>query len=226
MSNFTPTSRNLLGDALRTLMERREITGQTLAERIDVSPTSISRILNGVSRPRQGTLSKLISALCTSPEEQQLILSGYSGLPDAVDEEPSITASENGISATELDRVARYLELKTLSIDFRESVARTLSEAGIAFESYARSGSVVTDFLVTGSSRVAIECKFNVNRDWEREACTAHLLLQHLPCDEVLIVVPYLNNLASQFASNLARAGARLVSITDLPRAIRGEGAA
>ena len=205
-------------------MERRHITGQALAERIDISPTSISRILNGVSRPRQGTLSKLITALCISAEEQQLILSGYSGLPDAIDEEPSITTSENGIAATELDRVARYLELKTLSIDFRESVARTLSEAGITFESYARNGSVVTDFLITAPVRTAIECKFNVNRDWEREACTAHLLLQHLPCNEVLIVVPYLNNLASQFAPALARVGARLVSITELPRAIGREG--
>jgi transcriptional regulator with XRE-family HTH domain len=206
-------------------MERRDITGQTLAERIDVSPTSISRILNGVSRPRQGTLSKLIAALCTTPDEQQLILSGYSGLPDAVDEESAIIDPNGNISAAELDRVARYLELKTLSIDFRESVARSLTDAGIVFESYARSGSVVTDFLITTPARTAIECKFNVNRDWEREACTAHILRTHLPCEHVIVVVPYLNNLATQFATLLLQVGARVVSITDLPHALVGKGA-
>jgi transcriptional regulator with XRE-family HTH domain len=207
MSNSPSTSRSRLGDALRILMERRDITGLALAERIDVSPTSISRILNGVSRPRQGTLSKLIAALCTSPDEQQLILGGYSGLPDAVDEEPAVTASAGGISAAELDRVARYLELKTLSIDFRESVARTLATAGIVFESYARNGNVVTDFLVTGATRTAIECKFNVNRDWEREVGTALLLKQYLPCVRVLVVVPYQNAQTQSFAAHFAFAG-------------------
>jgi len=216
MSNFTPTSRNLLGDALRTLMERRNVTGQTLAERIDVSPTSISRILNGVSRPRQGTLSKLIAALCTSQEEQQLILSGYSGLPDAVDEEPATTTGVGNISASELDRVARYLELKTLSIDFRESVARTLSVAGIMFESYARKGSVVTDFLINGSIRTAIECKFNVNRDWERETGTALLLKQHLPCARVIVVVPYHNAQTQAFADHFSAAGDAVITPGEL----------
>lgn len=201
-------------------MERRDMTGQTLAEKIDVSPTSISRILNGVSRPRQGTLSKLIAALCTTPDEQQLILSGYSGLPDAIDEEPATTTSAAGISASELDRVARYLELKTLSIDFRESVARTLADAGISFESYARNGNVVTDFLITSPRRVAIECKFNVNRDWEREACTAALLKENLPCDRVIVVIPYHNSQSQTFATKLAQDGDAVVVAADLIRTL------
>jgi len=201
-------------------MERRDITGQTLAEKIDVSPTSISRILNGVSRPRQGTLSKLIAALCTTPDEQQLIISGYSGLPDAIDEEPAASISADGITATELDRVARYLELKTLSIDFRESVARTLADAGISFESYARNGNVVTDFLITSPRRVAIECKFNVNRDWEREACTAALLKENLPCDRVIVVIPYHNSQSQTFATKLAQDGDAVVVAADLIRTL------
>ena len=201
-------------------MERRDMTGQTLAEKIDVSPTSISRILNGVSRPRQGTLSKLIAVLCTSPDEQQLILSGYAGLPDAIDEEPAATNSAAGISAAELDRVARYLELKTLSIDFRESVARTLADAGIGFESYARNGNVVTDFLITSPRRVAIECKFNVNRDWEREACTAALLKENLPCGRVIVVIPYHNSQSQTFAVKLAHDGDAVVVAADLIRTL------
>lgn len=222
MTSFTPSSRNRLGDALRTLMERRAVTGQTLAEKIDVSPTSISRILNGVSRPRQGTLTKLIAALCTSAEEQQIILGGYSGLPDVVDEEPAVSAASGGISAADLDRVARYLELKTLSIDFRESVARTLTEAGIAFESYARKGNVVTDFLITGGKRIAVECKFNVNRDWEREIGTVILLKQNLPCDEVLIVVPFHNGLSMLSAQQLAVSGDSVLTPAELLARLKG----
>ena len=224
MSNFTPSSRNLLGDALRTLMERRDITGQTLAEKIDVSPTSISRILNGVSRPRQGTLSKLIAALCMAPEDQQLILRAYSGLPDIVEEEPASVAPTGDLPASELDRIARYLELKTLSIDFRESVARVLRDGDIDCESYARKGNVVTDFLVRGSVRTAIECKFNVNRDWEREVGTAQLLRAHLPCDHVVIVVPYINDLAKEAAKILAPRSASVVSVQDLAAFLRQPG--
>lgn len=57
-----PPLRNRLGDTLRTLMERSKMNGQTLAEMIGVSSRLISRILNGVPRPHQCTLSKLIAA--------------------------------------------------------------------------------------------------------------------------------------------------------------------
>lgn len=188
-------------------MERRDLTGLVLAERVGISPTSVSRILNGATRPRQGTLTKLIEVLCLTPEDQQLILRAYSGLPDVIEEEPASFTLSGDLPAAELDRVARYLELKTLSIDFRESVARTLTDAGIAFLSYARKGSVVTDFLLTGPARTAIECKFNVNRDWEREIGTVILLKQYLPCARVLVVVPYHNAQTKASAAHFAAAG-------------------
>ncbi len=202
-------------------MDRRGLTGLALADRIGISPTSISRIINGVSRPRQGTLTKLIEALCSNPEEQQLVLSGYAGLPDAVGEEPAATSPIGQVSAAELDRVARYLELKTLSIDFRESVSRTLIEGGIQFDSYARNGNVVTDFLVESSGRTAVECKFNVNRDWEREIGTALLLKRHLPCDRVVVVVPYENETSNSYREALASIGAEITTITALLKALR-----
>lgn len=204
-SNAVP--RSTLGDFLRLLMERRDLTGLVLAERVGISPTSVSRILNGATRPRQGTLTKLIEVLCLTPEDQQLILRAYSGLPDVIEEEPASFTLSGDLPAAELDRVARYLELKTLSIDFRESVARTLTDAGIAFLSYARKGSVVTDFLLTGPARTAIECKFNVNRDWEREIGTVILLKQYLPCARVLVVVPYHNAQTKASAAHFAAAG-------------------
>lgn len=220
MTFSRPSPRSRLGEALRTLMEQRDVTGLALAELVGISPTSVSRILNGVSRPRQGTLTKLIEALCRTPEDQQLLLKAYSGLPDTVEEEPAYSPFGGGTSAAELDRVARYLELKTLSIDFRESVARTLTEAGLVFESYARNGNVVTDFLLISPFRTAIECKFNVNRDWEREVCTAQLLRQQLPCERVFIVVPYLNPLGAEAAKLLSTQATSVVTIQELGAAV------
>ena len=202
-------------------MVRRDLTGLALAEKIGVSPTSISRIINGVSRPRQGTLTKLIAALCSNSDEQQMVIGGYSGLPDAVEEEPLIGSDIGKISTAELDRVARYLEMKTLSIDVRESVARTLTGGGISFESYARSGNVVTDFLVEGTSRTAIECKFNVNRDWEREIGTALLLKRHLPCNRVVIVVPYENEISQTYREGLTAISAEVTTIAGLLKTLK-----
>lgn len=221
MTILRTASRNRLGEVLRTLMEQRELTGLELAEKVGISPTSVSRIFNGVSRPRQGTLTKLIEVLCRTPADQQLVLQAYSGLPDAVAEEPAAFATSGDLPSGELDRIARYLELKTLSIDFRESVARALREAGIPSESYARSGSVVTDFLIAGPPRTAIECKFNVNRDWEREVGTAQLLRTHLPCDRVIVVVPYYNELALEAAKALALHSAIIVTVQDVVGAVR-----
>lgn len=38
---------NFFGDALRALMETKKVSGLKLAEAIGISPTSVSRILNG-----------------------------------------------------------------------------------------------------------------------------------------------------------------------------------
>lgn len=39
----------------------------------------------------------------------------------------------------------------------------------------------------------------------------------------VIVVVPYLNNLATQFATSLAQVGVSVISITDLPHALSGK---
>lgn len=208
-----------------TLLDRRDMTSLTPAEKIIASPTSPSHILNRLSCPQQGTRSKLITTLCPIPDEQQLVVSGFSGLPDTIDHESAAISPNVHISAVEPDRVAYFLDLKTLSIDFHEPGTRTLTNSGIVFESYARSGIGVADFLLTTPARTAIDCKFNVNRDWERETCTAHILRTHLPCEHAIVVVPYLKNLAAQFSATLAQVGARVVSITDLPDALSEKGA-
>jgi transcriptional regulator with XRE-family HTH domain len=199
-------------------MVRRQMTGVQIAEKVRITAPSFSRILNGLVRPRQGTLTKIIQALCLTPEEQQLVLGGYGALPDKVEEEaPAPIDAAGDIPSAELDRAARYLEMKAMSIDFKKSVARSLREAGIEFETDVISGPVVADFVVPAPRRAAIECKFNVNRDWERELATVQLLRRYLVCERVAIAVPYQNEQSARFAPAFKKWGAEIVVAPSLP---------
>jgi len=204
---------NPFGLALRGIMGRRNLTGILLAEQVGITASSISRIINGATRPRQGTLTRIIKACDCTPEEQQALLRGYGGLPDVVAEEPARPGPSGFLPPDEMERIARYLEMKAMSIDFKKAVARTLTEAGIVFEQDVISGSVVADFVVEKPVRTAIECKFNVNRDWERTIGTAKLLREQLPCEQVMVVVPYAS--ASASVAELA-AGVKFLSVESL----------
>ena len=177
------------GDAVRQLMEAKKISGLKLAESIGITPTSVSRMLNGQSRPRQVTLSRIMRALCQDRSEEQALLRAYSGL-DTLPEEQAVNDERN--AQAEEERVRRFLEVKTQSILFKRSVARELDKAGIAYVQDYCKGAVSTDFLIErGDKRIALECKFNVLRDIERTALTASFLKKELVCNEVLTVVPF-----------------------------------
>jgi len=180
---------NNFGDALRALMEAKKVSGLKLAEDVGISPTSVSRILNGQSRPRQVTLSRIMKALCQDRSEEQALLRAYSGL-DTLPEEQAVNDERNAQANEE--RVRRFLEVKTQSILFKRSVARELDKAGIAYVQDYCKGAVSTDFLIErDDKRIALECKFNVHRDLERAAITAALLKNEFDCDSVITVTPF-----------------------------------
>lgn len=180
---------NAFGDALRALMESKKVSGLKLAEAIGISPTSVSRILNGQSRPRQVTLSRIMKALCQDRSEEQALLRAYSGL-DTLPEEQAVNDERN--AQAEEERVRRFLEVKTQSILFKRSVARELDKVGIAYVQDYCKGAVSTDFLIERKGlRIVLECKYNVLRDIERTALTASFLKRELSCHKVLIVVPF-----------------------------------
>jgi len=179
-----------LGEAIRRLMEAKEVTGVQLAADIGLTATSVSRILNGASRPRQVTLSRLMKRLCETREEEQSILRAYSAILEGVPEESVVEDEEN--RREEIARCERFLEIKTQSISFKKSVARELAKAGIdAMQDYCE-GLISTDFLIEREGkRVAIECKFNVHRDIEKTRITAGIIRDRLRCEMVFVVVPF-----------------------------------
>ena len=180
---------NSFGDALRALMESKKVSGLKLAEDIGISPTSVSRILTSQSRPRQVTLSRIMKALCQYRSEEQALLRAYSGL-DTLPEEQAINDERN--AQAEEERVKRFLEVKTQSILFKRSVARELDKAGVAYVQDYCKGPVSTDFLIErDGKRIALECRFNVQRDFDRAVLTAKVLREELVCDSVITVTPF-----------------------------------
>ena len=180
---------NSFGDAVRQLMEGKKITGLKLAESIGITPTSVSRILTGQSRPRQVTLTRIMQQLCQSHDEEQLLIRAYSGLESL----PQEAVSDDKRNAEEEEaRVKRFLEVKTQSILFKRSVAKELDKADINYTMDFCLGAISTDFLIErGGKRIALECRFNVHRDIERALLTAMVLKRELMCDQVITVTPF-----------------------------------
>lgn len=180
---------NPFGDAVRQLMEAKKVSGLKLAESIGITPTSVSRILTGQSRPRQVTLTRIMQQLCQTQDEEQLLIRAYSGLESL----PQEAVSDDKRNAEEEEaRVMRFLEVKTQSILFKRSVAKELDRSGINYTMDFCQGAISTDFLIErGGKRIALECRFNVHRDLERALLTAKVLKRELMCDQVITVTPF-----------------------------------
>ena len=176
-------------------MSRRGLTGAQLGEEIGLSATSVSRIVQGHAKPKQVTLSRLMKRLCASQEDEQLILRAFTGVTVAAPEEPVSDDPRN--VAEERERVERWLEARTQAIVFKNAVARELDKAGITYRRDLCEGIASTDFVVERAGRrIALECKFNVSRDFEKTVGIARLLCELLRSDRTIIVVPFVDEVA------------------------------
>jgi transcriptional regulator with XRE-family HTH domain len=186
---------NALGEAIRALISRHGLTGAQLGEEIGLSATSVSRIIQGHAKPKQVTLSRLMKRLCVNPEDQQLILRAFTGVAVPATEEPVSGDPRNTVA--ERERIERWLEARTQAITFKDAVARELEKAGIAYRRDVCDGIASADFLIEqGKVAIAIECKFNVGRDFDKTLGIARLLKELLHCDRVFVVVPFIGAFA------------------------------
>ncbi len=203
------------------MIDRRGLRQKAVAERVKLTESSLSNILNGHSRPRQVTLSRLIRELDATREEQQRILAAYDHTEAAgLSERPS--NPEDPIPPDEIERVERYMETKSMAITFQEDVEKILRSSGHAFEHPHRQGALICDFLIMGPPRVALECKFNVNRDWDRTTASVDLLRKHLGLEAVLVVVPYENDASKDAETRVAQHGGRIVVVAEVAHTLNG----
>jgi hypothetical protein len=116
----------------------------------------------------------------------------------------------------EEERVRRYLQAKSQSIAFREQVAADLQQSGVTFLGPHQHQEIICDFFVPGPPSIALECKANPHRDWDRTLTSAQLFRAELPCDQVVVVVPSLAKISSDDQARLAKANVQLVPQANL----------
>ena len=197
------------------MVDQRGLRQKALAAKIGITEASLSNILNGKARPRQLTLTRLIDQLEASPEEQQRLLSAYDHAEIA--ELPERPASpEQPIPQDEIERVKRYMEIKSMSVTFQDDVEKELDRTGLYFERAHRQENIICDFLLSGPPRIAVDCKYNLNRDWDRTVASVKLLKEHLDLEIVLIIVPYENDTTLSEADRITKQGGKIVSVADL----------
>lgn len=201
-----------LGDVVRKLLTKRQMKAFELGEQIGVSATSVSKIVNGVTRPRQATFTRMCKVLCETKAEERELVSAFSGAE--ILQEDDSPESPDDIQA-DIEAAERYLEIKAQSIGFRRAVARELDKLGISYQEEYCEGIYVTDFLIKlHGRRIALECKFNTQRNFEKTLRIARILKDKLNCDETHVVVPYLDQKIVDDA--LLHAAPRIITLTDI----------
>ncbi len=221
MSSMESSSKKLaLGEILREMVNKRGLRQNALASKIGITEASLSNILNGKARPRQLTLTRLIEQLEATSEEQQRLLAAYDHAEMA--ELPVRPASpEQPIPQDEMERVKRYMEVKSMSVTFLDDIEKELARTGRYFERSHRQEKIICDFLLPGPPRIAVDCKYNLNRDWDRTVASVNLLKEHLDLEIVLIVVPYENDTTLAEADRITEQGGKIVSVADLEVTLR-----
>ena len=193
----------------------RGMTAKEFAGRINLSETSLSKIVKGGTKPRQANLTRIIEELCETPEEQQQLIAAYARIQDTLRDE-SAQVDQDVYDRVEEGRVRRYLQAKSQSIAFREQVAEMLSESGVPFQGPHQNEEIICDFFIPGPPRIAIECKSNPRRDWSRTLTSANLFRSELPCERVLIAVPDLKDVSSDDQERAKWVSAEIIPINKL----------
>lgn len=174
---------------LKELIAARGLKQKALAAQVGLTESSLSMILNAKARPRQLTLSRLLQYLDCTPDEQQRVLTAYDHSEHAeLPLRPGIR--EVPTPKEEIQRIERYLAVKSESVLFEQAVEKILLSQEIRHEHPYLQDPLICDFLLPGPPRTIIECKCNTRRDWDRTIVTAKMLKERIPCDRVIIVVP------------------------------------
>jgi transcriptional regulator with XRE-family HTH domain len=193
--SVTHPTKSPLGSTIKALLLARGLKAYELGEAIGLSATSVSKIMNGVSRPRQNTFTRMCQELCTTKDEEQRLVSAFAGTELLQEEAAPYGKQRNAEQEVLRMRAEQFLERKTQSIQFKRSVARELDKAGIAYQQDYCQGPYSTDFLIEhNGQRIALECKSNIGRDLAKTEAICKLIKAQLSCNRVRIVVPYLEN--------------------------------
>ena len=98
-----------------------------------------------------------------------------------------------------------------------EVVAGVLRKMGVRFQVPHEDNEIICDFHLPGPPRIAIECKANPDRDWDRTLTTVALFHKDLFCDKVIVVTAFKKgDLEESIRSRLKDSRMELISIKSL----------
>lgn len=177
---------NLLGKVIRDLLDERGLTQKELAAQIRLSAASLSQIINGKAKPRQINLTRIMQAICKTPQDEQRIIHAFYNIETLLPDSPK--ELERPVAPDNLDRVTRYLSMKIASVRLRQRVESILLKVGVPyFRDYIHEP-LICDFYLPGH-KLILECRANPTRDQDRAEITCGLLRQAFPECEVITVV-------------------------------------
>lgn len=155
-----------------------------------------------------------MKTLCANTEEEQMVVRVFAGA-ELLEKESSRLLPNDEL--LERDRAERSLEVKAQSIAFKKSVMRELDNLGVKYTQDYCEGIYVTDFLIEkDGKRIALECKFNVQRDFEKAVMIASLIRENLNCEEAIIVIPYESELSKTQGDGTPIGGVRIVEVKEI----------
>ena len=144
-----------------------------------------------------------------------MVIRAFTGLLDVMTDESE--KASRPILQDELERVTRYLEVRSMLVAFKNDVEAVIKASNLKYETDFCADPFICDFMLKlGERKVALDCKYNVNRDWDRTYATVKLLLENMPCDEVIIVIPYENELVRKARSEIEANRGSVVDIHSL----------
>jgi transcriptional regulator with XRE-family HTH domain len=210
---------NPLGDVIKKLRLRRNLTQKELARLSGISEPSVSFIVNGRQEPKPDTIAKLAQVLCKTDDERLLLISAAE--QTAMDQfhikEPHAPQYDLDQSVQEaLMRGSDYLAKKAGSISFRSSVEDLLISAKILFKRdfvfFDEDRKLATDFMVETTPRIVLECKYVIDWDWERSLGQCLILKQALGT-RVILCVPWENSNVRASRKRFMQLGIDIVEI-------------
>jgi len=186
------TKSNILGETIKDLLGKKGLKAYQLAEKTGTSATSISKIMNGVTRPRQNTFTLMCKVLCEDNADTQRLVSAFAGAELSLPESEENVLTKNAEREVLRLRAEQFLERKAESVQFKRMIEREFQEKKIPFKRDYCKDYVVADFLIEiGNNKVAVECKSNVLRDFDKTAMISELLKEKLELTAIYIVMPF-----------------------------------
>ncbi len=124
---------NPLGNIIKSLLDQRGLTAKKRSKRINLSETSLSEIVQGITKSRKANLTPVAEELCKTAEKERKIISTYAAIESALaEEQPQLDPI--ACKKAKEPRVRRYPLAKAQSIAFRDRTAAAFEEAGISYQ--------------------------------------------------------------------------------------------